>query len=175
MGQLIEFWTRYRDARKGTYEFRSATRYAAVAEKLFAMGLDNSHTVVDVGAGSCQFGRYLRELGFAGEYWPVDAVIDGTDLERWVPLRRYDFIVCIEVLEHLHAWHYLLAALTRAARHGLVVTVPNPEVVDVLTCDPTHVSVIHPEGLRSVCNVERHTWFGVENDSLLAWRQNGNA
>ena len=168
----IQTWTHYRDTRRGTYEFRAQTRYRDVADRLFAMGLNNSHTVVDVGAGSCQFGRYLRERGFQGEYMPVDAVIDGTDLERWVPLRRYDFFVCIEVIEHLHNPGVLMASLLRAARVGVVVTTPNSEAVDVLGCDPTHVSVVEPDILSVYFTVERHTWFDIPNDSLLAWRQN---
>ena len=112
----IEKWTHYNDTRRGTYSFRAATRYKAVADRLYALGLNDSHTVVDVGAGSCQFGRYLRERGFQGEYYPIDAVLDGTDLERWVPLRRYDFFTCIETLEHVHTWDRLVNSLMRAAR-----------------------------------------------------------
>jgi hypothetical protein len=172
---LMQKWTKYRDAREGTYEFRSATRYKAVADRLFHMGLNDGHTLLDAGAGSCQFGRYLRERGWRGLYVPVDAVLDGTDLEDWAPPKRVDFVTCIEVLEHLHGWGHLFGTLGRAARYGLVFTVPNPEAVDVLKCDPTHVSVIPPWCfLQNYFTVERHTWYGVPDDSLLAWRHFAN-
>lgn len=168
---LIEKWTTYRDTRRASYEYRVRTRFKAVADRLFAMGLNSGHTVVDVGAGSCQFGRYLRERGWRGEYVPVDAVIDGTDLEAWAPVHKADFFVCIEVVEHLKNPGRLMAWILRMSRRGVVLTTPNCETVDVLKCDPTHVSVVPPDALSGCFTVERHTWFGVMDDSLLAWRQ----
>jgi hypothetical protein len=167
----ITKWTNYRDARKATYEYRCATRYKAVAERLFALGLRDCHTVVDVGAGSCQFGRYLRERGWRGIYSPVDAVVDGVDLETWLPAWQSDFVVSIEVLEHVLAPMRLLAACSCASRVATVITTPNPEAVDVIKCDPTHVSVVTPSDLAArMFTVERHSWFGVADDTLLAWR-----
>lgn len=170
MQSHISKWTDYRDARKGTYEFRSRTRYAAVADRLFALGLSNRHTVLDVGAGSCQFGRYLRSRGWRGFYAPVDAVLDGVDLDVWTP-PRVDYAVAIEVVEHLYEPFRMLAALSLAARHGVVITTPNDEAVDVLLCDPTHVSIVAAPDLTGLhFTVERHTWFGKPDDTLLAWK-----
>ena len=164
-------WEAYRDSRVGTYEFRARTRYKAVAECLRGLGLRDGHTVLDVGAGTCQFGRYLRQQEWAGLYIPVDAVLDGVDLERWPGTRPVDFVVSIEVLEHVKKPERLLTVLTESAARGVVITTPNPEAVDVLKCDPTHVSVVRPEMLASrYFRVERHSWFGVPNDTLLAWR-----
>jgi hypothetical protein len=162
-------WQQYNEERRGTYEFRSKTRYKAVADRLFAMGLNDLHTLVDVGAGSCQFGLYLSERGWRGSYLPVDAVIDGADLETWTAFPA-DFYVCIETLEHVKAWNRLLVDMELHARIGVVLTTPNSESVDVLGCDPTHVSVIYPWLLLDY-GQERHSWFGTHNDTLLAWRQ----
>jgi hypothetical protein len=164
-------WQHYMETRTADYGFRCRTRYKAALDRLFTMGLNNSHTVVDVGAGTCQFGRYLRETGnFQGEYMPIDAVIDGTDLNTWVPLRQYDFFVCLEVVEHLYCPTDLIGHLLKAARRGVVLTTPNSEAVDVLACDPTHVSIVRPITLFHMgFSVKSHTWFGVENDSILAW------
>ena len=167
----MEKWTQYRDSRRGTYEFRARTRYKAVADRLFAMGLNGNHAVCDVGGGTCQFGAYLASRGFVGEYLPIDAVLDGTDLETWEPDFRVDYVVCIEVLEHLQRPWRLVGCLQRMARRGVVLTTPNAEAVDVIRCDPTHVSVLEPNQLSQLFTVERHSWFGVPNDSLLAWRQ----
>ena len=166
----IEKWEQYRDARRGTYEFRARTRYKAVADRLFALGLDDKHSVMDVGAGSCQLGRYLRARGWRGLYIPVDAVLDGVDLETWEPHRGVaDFVVSLEVVEHITIPHRLIGGMVRAAREAVVLTTPNCEAVDVLTCDPTHVSVIRATELEPDFTVERHSWFGVPNDTLMGW------
>lgn len=168
---LMDKWRRYRDSRRGTYEFRSRTRYAAVYDRLAAMGLRDGATVLDVGAGSLQFGRYLADRGWQGKYIPVDAVLDGTDLDDWEsPVA--DFIVCIEVLEHLRRPGVCIRELCLSAVSGVVITTPNCEAVDVLGCDPTHISVVELSLLESYSfTVERHGWFGVPNDSLLAYRR----
>lgn len=169
----IRKWEEYRDARQATYEYRAQSRYKGVADKLFEMGLRDWHTVLDVGAGTCQFGRHLRERGWRGLYSPVDAVVDGVDLERWRPMYAVDFIVSIETLEHLHQWPELLSRMVWASSRGVVLTTPNLEAVDVLKCDPTHVSILHPSELEMEhgFTVERRTWYGVPNDTLLAWRK----
>ena len=51
---LTEKWIRYRDTRRGDYEFRKG-RYSAVFDELMAMGLQHHHTVLDVGAGTCRW------------------------------------------------------------------------------------------------------------------------
>ena len=143
MTSHMEKWTHYRDTRQASYGFRARTRYNAVADQLFSMGLGDSHSLLDVGAGSCQLGRYLQERGWDGNYVPVDACLDGTDLETWkAPFPGPDFIACVEVVEHLHRPERLLFEMVQAARRGVVITTPNSEAVDVLTCDPTHVSVV---------------------------------
>lgn len=171
--KFVAKWITYRDTRQGTYEFRSRTRYKAVADRLFRLGLNSSHSIIDVGAGSMQFGQHMLERQWSGKYIPVDAVIDGTNLETWkAPFPGPDFIVCIEVVEHLQQPNRLLFEMVQAARRGVVLTTPNSEAVNVLTCDPTHVSVVPAADLeRDGFTVERHSWFGVENDSLLAWMQ----
>jgi 2-polyprenyl-3-methyl-5-hydroxy-6-metoxy-1,4-benzoquinol methylase len=172
---LMDKWTAYRDSRRGSYEYRSRTRYNAVLDRLMRLGLRVGDSIIDVGAGTCQFGRYLHECGWSGEYTPVDAVIDGTDLERWTAPPA-DFIVCIEVVEHLHHHGALINTMVQAARRGVVLTTPNSEAVDVIACDPTHVSVVPAWALEVVgFTVERHSWFGVPQDSLLAWRRHVNA
>ncbi len=170
MSAFIEKWESYRDSRRGTYEYRCRTRYKAVADKLFAMGLDQNHTVRDIGAGTCQFGRYLRERHWAGDYIPVDAVIDGTDVDQYNVLPA-DFIVSIETVEHLYLPLRLVAEMCMKARRGVVLTTPNPDAVDVLNCDPTHVSAVPAADLLMFSfQVERHSWFGIQDDTLLGWR-----
>jgi hypothetical protein len=163
-------WEHYRDTRKGTYEFRAATRYAGAANRLFALGMTHAHSLCDVGAGSLQFGQYLHERGWRGRYAPVDAVLDGTDLETWAAPPA-DYFACIEVLEHVRNPYRLLLSMMASARRGVVITTPNPDVIDVINCDPTHVSEVHAFELESLgFIVERVSWFGTPEDTLLAWR-----
>jgi len=127
---------------------------------------------MDVGAGECQFFQHLTERGWHGVYRPIDAVIDGTDLEGWAPSFDVHWIVCIETVEHLRFPWRLIDVMIRRAHHGVILTTPNAESVDVIACDPTHVSIVHAGDLtRAGFTVERHSWFGVPEDSLLAWRR----
>lgn len=176
----IAKWEEYRDSRRGTYEFRCRTRYVGVLGKLQELGLGTYSTVMDVGAGSCQFGRYLRSIGWRGLYVPVDAVLDGTDLEDWTftrPVLFADFVVSIEVAEHLSRPLAFLNTLEVAAGKGVVVTTPNPAVVDVRRCDPTHVSEISATHFRLLgWDVSQHSWFHEQDepgqlDTLMAWRR----
>jgi hypothetical protein len=76
-----------------------------------------------------------RQPAVEGRTAPLAA---GLDLDCWVPPRRWDWFACLEVLEHLTSPTRLLDMMCDAAVHGVVVTTPNPEVVDVLALDPTH-------------------------------------
>lgn len=163
----------YLSARQGSYEFR-CIRYSGVVDKLYDMNLTLHDSVTDVGAGRMQFGQYLtQECGWRGEYLPVDGSIDGANLETWVPGERSAFMVAIEVLEHLHNWERLMEIMESFSVWGCVATVPNPEEVDVLGCDPTHVSIITPNDFLSRgWSVERVSFFSKPNDTLLAWKRN---
>lgn len=94
-------WLAYLAQRKGTYEYR-CLRYAAVYEILLILGLQPGDLIVDVGAGMCDFDRYIRSVrGFDGRYLPIDGAIQGFDLNTWRPDLRADFYICLETLEHL--------------------------------------------------------------------------
>jgi hypothetical protein len=162
-------WLNYMDTRRGTYAFRANTRYRCVADEL--LGLKDKHLLVDVGAGSCHFGHYLSaERGWRGRYLPVDAVLDGTDLETWEPRMHADYFTVIEVLEHLRDPWRLMDVLEKMVNRRIVATTPNPDVIDVLACDPTHVTPISLQqfwqrGWRArPCSL-----FGIKDDSIVAY------
>ena len=132
----------YMQARTGKYEYREV-RYLLAAGALRGLSLNNDHTVLDIGAGWTEFDYCLRRtLDWRGRYIPIDAGIDGTDLECWIPPRTYEFAVGLEILEHLEMPHVLVAKLQAYVTKAIVVSVPNPRTVDVLGIDPTHKTVI---------------------------------
>lgn len=159
----------YLNKRVSSYWFR-CRRYKAVADKLFELGLNDKHTIFDLGAGRCDFDYYLRVTRkWRGRYVPVDGSIDGTDLEAWIPPSA-DFFVSIEVIEHLQNPLRLLLYMRRMARMGVVVTTPNPETTDVIGMDPTHVSPVPHAALWYVgFKTRSRTFFGKPKDSILGW------
>lgn len=164
----------YLDERSGKYEYR-AVRYRAAIDWMIAMGLDDSMTVMDVGAGMTEFDYTLRaEYGFRGRYIPVDGGIDGTDLNHWMPARASHFIVALELMEHLTEWEKLTFSLQRASIRGLVLSTPNPLTTDVIGMDPTHVCEVHREQLEDKgFYVTEETFYGGvfsdgKPDSLFA-------
>lgn len=154
---------------------------------MHGLGLADTMTVVDVGSGWGEFGVRMHTGSVArgpGEYlrfgtWdipasraryiPVDACIDGTDLEEWLPPRRADFFVALEVIEHLKAPLSLLISLRARADRGVLVSTPNPETTDVLGMDATHKTPIKAEVLKGLgFHVERASFYGQPDDSLFA-------
>ena len=169
----------YMDDRTGRYEYR-AVRYRAAIEWMIANGLDDTMTVVDVGAGMTEFDYTLRaEYNWRGRYIPVDGGIDGTDLNAyWVPPRDAHFFVALELIEHVYTWPSLVMNMKDKATVGVVMSTPNPRTTDVLGMDPTHVRVIYPEYLTPMgFEVSEETFYGGvfsngEPDSLFAtWRK----
>jgi hypothetical protein len=166
----IQFYNGYLDARTGKYEWR-CQRYDAVIRKLYEMGLENGDHIVDVGAGRQEFHTRLKEWGWKGAYTPLDASIDGIDLEEWTPDRSPDFYVAIEILEHLHTPMQLADLMADDAAKGVAATTPNPYTTDVLGMDPTHVIEVFPEDFAGLeWNTQISSFYGQEDDSILAWR-----
>lgn len=182
-----EHWNAYLNARRGTYDFR-CNRYDAVIDVMLTFGYRPDDLVLDVGAGRAEFGKRLLERAGGRCYIPVDGST-GTELETWEPEPSYsvyaglayglitrpvDWFVCIEVLEHLHDPYRVMKVMEENASKGVVVTTPNPETVDVLALDPTHVTPIPRSAFEfSMWDVEERSFFCKEKDSLLAWRVRG--
>lgn len=167
----------YMQGRTGKYEWREV-RYLMAAGVLLQMGLNDNQTVLDVGAGWTEFDYCLRtRADWRGRYIPLDAGIDGTDLETWDPPRTYEYAVALELLEHLESPGILLAKLGMHVTRGIVVSVPNPRTVDVLGIDPTHKTIVTREFLESWgFRVQEAKFYGGvfsngEPDSLFGvWR-----
>lgn len=160
----------YLAARTGCYAFREV-RYRAAAGAMMTHGpLMNDDTLFDVGCGWTEFDYYLREkLKWRGRYIPVDACIDGVDLDRWEPPREAEWFVALEVLEHMEDPRHLLRVMRNASTKGIVLSTPNPATTDVLGMDPTHRTPIPAEWLqRWGFIVQACSFYGERDDSLLA-------
>jgi hypothetical protein len=151
----------YMDERTGKYEYR-AVRYRHAIDVMYAHGLDDSMTIVDVGAGMTEFDYTLRaEYNWRGRYIPVDGGIDGTDLNDWVPPREAHWFVALELFEHLHNWPNLAGVMMRKAMKGVIMSTPNPRTTDVIGMDPTHVCEVYPFELEHMgFRVSEETFYG---------------
>ena len=173
---VLETCREYIGNRYSTYEFRSI-RYEAVLESLRLLGMSDEDSITDVGGADGEFGRYLKENGHTGAYSVIDGMIDGTDLNRWTPeAGSSDFVVSIEVVEHLECPQTFLKTLDCASRKGVVVTTPNPHVVDVKAMDATHISPTYPADFYSVgFRVYPAILFFENGDSLVGLKDKRNS
>lgn len=167
-------WLAYLAERKGTYEYRTL-RYAAVYDRLLALGLQPGDLIVDVGAGMCDFDRYIRTTrNFDGRYWPIDGAIDGVDLNVWYPRISADFFVSIETLEHLRDPGRIMFMLNQFARKGCVITTPCADKVDVFSMDNTHISPLNwkffAEHGWEFDHVSVFPHLGIKGETILAWK-----
>lgn len=165
-------WLGYLGERTGTYEYRTL-RYAAVADVLENLGLAVGDMVVDVGAGMCDFDRYLRTTrNFDGRYVPVDGAIDGVDLNEYQPHIQSEFYTAIETLEHLVRPFGLLDDLMKLATKGVVITTPNPVVwgSQFYKMDSTHISPINRWNFEALgWETATYQCFGRNGDTIVAW------
>lgn len=168
---------------------RRCVRYDAALGAMHSLGLAHTDTVVDVGAGWTEFGARLHTgrgpccsppcdapgcvppCGPSrARYIPVDACIDGVDLNTWLPPRRAEWFVALEVLEHLKRPERLARALMASASKGVIISTPNPATTDVLAMDATHVTPVAGMDLLSwgFHTVVPSSFYGEHADSLLA-------
>lgn len=176
-------------------------RYDAALEAMHAEGLTDDDTVFDIGSGMGEFGARLHtgreESGgyydpcvaapldyvprlrsitpSRARYVPVDAAIDGTDLDRWTPPRDAEWFCALELLEHLERPYRLIQVMQASATKGVVVSTPNPETTDVLGMDATHLTPIdRPLLERAGFVVSERSFYGAEADSLFGvWLKEG--
>ncbi|MFE0777803.1 methyltransferase domain-containing protein [Streptomyces sp. NPDC058861] len=154
-----------------------ATRYRLAADRLATGGLSDRHSIADIGAGHTELDVCLRtEHGWRGRYLPVDRWTGTADLDTWEPPMRFDWMACLEVIEHLHDPARLVRVLQDSADHGVVITTPNPDVVDVLALDPTHITPVSREDLAGLgFYTSTHNLYGTDNDGICAlWYRAGN-
>lgn len=163
---------KYLAERTGLLEYRFI-RYAAVADALEAMGMNDSHLLVDVGAGMCDFDFYLRTVrGWKGRYLPIDASISGVDFENIKLDVIADYTTAIEVIEHVKNAEGLIGQIQDHTSSGMVFTTPNTGKLGedyVYAMDRTHIRPWRAYELGNLgFETEIKSFFGQEQDSILA-------
>ena len=177
---LIGSCDNYLGEREGRYEWR-CVRYDAAINAMFGHGLNDTSTVIDVGAGWTELAARLYERAFYSpgydvgpktyarpRYFPVDGCLDGTNLENWVPPRQADFIIALELIEHLHQPVRLIKAMQQYATRAVIVSTPNAETTDVLGMDADHKTPFVQEDLERLgFQVWPSRFYGNDRDSLF--------
>lgn len=166
--KFIQDCDEYLNERTGCYEFRRE-RYLPTVEEMLRIGLSDTDTVYDIGAGMTEFDYCLRTDGnFKGRYIPIDGGIDATDLNSWYPPRRAEFFVALELLEHLDYPHGLVSAMQQMCEKAIIISTPNPDTTDVLAMDRTHKTPIYWEMLEQWgFSWRTASFYGKPADSLF--------
>lgn len=146
--------------------------YAWAYATLRSLGLAHGDIVLDLGAGYCDFDMYLRQQGWFGRYVPLDACIDpALDLETWTPPYEAQWIVALDVLEHLHEWRRLVGYAVEYATKGVVVSTADAATIDVLAMHPSHVSALRAVDLADAgLTVDTHD-LGAYRQLVGWWRR----
>lgn len=91
----------------------------------------NESSLLDVGCRGCELKEYVRDLVF---YRGVDLYQNNTntvdyvlDVEHGLPLDNYsnEYVVALDLVEHLNDFHGGLEELLRVTRTKLIVMLPN--------------------------------------------------
>ena len=96
------------------------------------VGRSTGGSVLDVGAGTCTGLKYLRERGLTASGFDTDErlkaydpnLIVGEDLAA-VADDSFDWVTCIDVLEHIPDDLVAFRHMCRIARKGVLITTPN--------------------------------------------------
>lgn len=174
--EKIENCDQYLGARTGRYEWR-AQRYRAALDAMVDLGLCDTDTIFDVGAGWTEFDYTLRsEYNSRARYIPVDGCIDGVQIDEWTPPRQAEFFVALELIEHMHDPERLVKAMQAQTTKALVISTPNTNELgeeEVHAMDSTHFSPICVEDLQAwgFRTIHLSSFYGREKDSLLGvWK-----
>jgi 2-polyprenyl-3-methyl-5-hydroxy-6-metoxy-1,4-benzoquinol methylase len=116
------------------------TLHDAVLNKL---ALAPRGRVLDVGAGSGELARRLSGLGFQADacdcfpeadWKPVDQVVyRECDLKMGLPYEEesFEYVVCLEVIEHLDDPFALCQEFRRVLRNGGIISVSTPNILSL--------------------------------------------
>ncbi|MBT2320817.1 class I SAM-dependent methyltransferase [Variovorax paradoxus] len=133
------------------YDGKSASYFSTARVEIEPLLPAFSARVLELGCGSGQTMRWLRETGRAGQGWGVelfeqpatrarthfeDVLVGDAEslVERAFDGKQFDLILCLDVLEHMiDPWRCIETLQHRLAPEGkLVISVPNVRCLRVL-------------------------------------------
>jgi glycosyltransferase involved in cell wall biosynthesis len=154
--------------------------YQAIHEEMMKYGLRDGDRILDLGAADADLDHYLRtQAGWRGVYCPIDLIIDGTDLQNFIPPSGYEFIILEQVIEHIPYWYDFLRQC-EATGAVVIVATPNGQVVPEhdkhdMARQMAHVAWISPGELEAMgydVTLKQFTGHG-DGDTIIASKWNG--
>ncbi|MFC4562366.1 SPASM domain-containing protein [Nocardiopsis mangrovi] len=147
-------------------------RFDHAADLLIKGGLNDDDTLVDIAAGWTELDQVLRiDHRWRGRYIRVDGAMDGVELNTWEPPFAREWFAALEIIEHLADPARLVSELVNAATKGVIITTPNPAVIDVRAMDPTHITPVSREELEAWgFKVRAEKLYRFGGDGLIAHR-----
>jgi hypothetical protein len=131
-------------------------------EQVYFDAVREARSLLDVGAGDLRIQRKFEAAGFCGEYHTQDVGTEGQynyrDLRE--VKRRYEAILCLDVLEHLSLVDglHLLDTMIRLLEPGgtLVLQTANAAYIpDPRSWDMTHIHIFNLPDLHAYLTCER--------------------
>jgi len=127
-------------------------------------------SILDVGCRGCELRKYVHDLAhysgvdlFQNEQGSVDFV---QDIEKGLPLKdgAYDYVVALDLVEHLNDFQGGLEELLRVSRHKLLAMLPNMAFVSFRKWFFLHGSftgLTDKYSLAYGMGADRHRWLTV--------------
>ncbi len=147
-------------------------------EQVYFDAIQGARSLLDVGAGDLRVRKKFQAAGFHGEYHTQDIGTEGSytyaDLKD--VNRRYEAILCLDVLEHLSLVDALtlVDTMVRLLAPGgtLVIQTPNAAYIpDPRSWDMTHIHVFNLPDLHAYLTCEKLEVAGYR--VVLAARKEG--
>lgn len=143
---------------KQKYDFLTKKMFSKRLKNLSGVGLTKDHSILDYGCGGGLFVRYLQELGYrCVGYEPYNSNFSQASVLQ----KKYDFVLCQDVIEHVDRPADFLADLRGLAADGgrLVIGTPYSDNIDIFdTID--QVGVLHQPFHRFIIShKEVHRFF----------------
>ena len=130
-------------------------------ERVYFEAIRGAASLLDVGAGDLRIMRKMQSAGFAGEYHTQDLGTEGTYTytDLGAVTRRYEAILCLDVVEHLDlaAGLALVDRMVELLAPGgaLVIQTTNAYYLpDPAAWDMTHVHIYNLPDLHAYLAVE---------------------
>lgn len=142
-------------------------KFETVSVLLEAAGVNSGATLLDVGCRGCELRSYLPAgVQYAGLdlFQNADGTVDHVlDVEKGLPFadQSFDFVVALDLVEHLDDFAGGLGELARVTRRRLLVALPNLGFFTFRLEFLLHGRVANKYDLACGMGRDRHRWLTV--------------